>query len=106
LVRRLLESDGHYEIIEAASGRAGLKAVHEHHPDLVVLDLTLPEMDGTEVLQAMRGDPHLRDIPVIIISARQLSGAERARMEEQAAIIEKATLDRRAFLYVVHNALR
>jgi len=66
IVRKLLEED--YEISEAIDGEEGIKKVKEEKPDLVLLDLILPGIDGFEVLSKMKEDPILAQIPVIILS--------------------------------------
>jgi threonine synthase len=107
LARRLLESNGGFQIIEAATGRAGLKAVHEYHPDLVILDLMLPEMDGFEILRALKTDAHLRDIPVVVVSAKELTISERRELEANtASILEKGSLNHKEFLYIIQDALK
>lgn len=107
LARRLLESDGNYEIIEALTGRDGLKAIYEHRPDLIILDLMLPEMDGTTVLQTLKGDAALRDIPVVVVTAKELTQPERELLEGQlASVLTKGAMDRDKFLYVVQDALK
>jgi CheY-like chemotaxis protein len=55
----------------AADGRAALTAIATAPPDLVLLDLDMPEMDGFEVLEALRADPELRDLPVIVVTGRE-----------------------------------
>ncbi len=106
LARRLLESDGSFQVIEAVDGREGLKAIFEHRPDLVILDLMLPEMDGLTVLQALQGDEYLREIPVIVVSAKELTQAERDQLRSHThSVMEKGAFDREEFLYVVHNIL-
>ena len=72
LVRAILEDL--YEITEYESGRAGLAGLRANHPDLVLLDISLPEMDGTEVLREIRGDAALRDLPVIALTAHAMAG--------------------------------
>ena len=67
-VRRLLETRCNVQI--AADGEAALKAIHERRPDLVLADVVMPRLDGAGLLRAIRGDPELRDIPVILLSAR------------------------------------
>lgn len=107
LARRLLESEGSYRIIEAATGREGLKAVYEHHPELIILDLMLPEMDGFEVLRVIRKDPKLRDTPVIVLSAKELTAQEKAALESRSAsVMMKAAFDRNQFLYIVSSILK
>jgi len=107
LARRLLESEGSYRIIEASSGRAGLKAIYEHRPELIILDLMLPEMDGFSVLEALQGDHKLRDIPVVVLSAKELTIQERQILEPHiSSMVEKATLDRGQFLYIVNDILK
>ena len=58
-----------YEVVTAAGGNEGLAKVHSEKPDLVLLDVMMPELDGAQVLERLVGDPDLRDIPVIMISA-------------------------------------
>lgn len=107
LARRLLESEGSYRIIEASSGREGLKAIYEHHPELIVLDLMLPEMDGFEILRILREDQKLRDIPIVVLSAKGLTAPERAELDQYtSSVVEKASLDRQQFLYIVGNILK
>lgn len=62
-----LEDD--YLIITAADGQQGLDRIKSEQPDLVLLDLMMPVLDGFAVLSAVKADPLLRDIPVIILSA-------------------------------------
>jgi CheY-like chemotaxis protein len=102
LARRMIESSGHFEIIESISGRDGLKAIYEHHPDLVILDLTLPDMDGFSVLDTVRNDPALQEIPIIVYSARQLNAEEKDRVK---LVIPKADFNKKQFISMVHKAL-
>ncbi len=107
LARRLLETSGNYRVIQADSGRDGLKTIHEHSPDLIILDLMLPDMDGFEVLEALQGDPRMRDIPVVVFSAKDLTGDERVRLQAQIrTIMEKSSFDRKQFLSIIEEGLR
>ena len=77
-IRRLVTIRlGHagFDTLEADSGKAGLKVLHEHHPDAVVLDIGLPDMDGWQVLQRIRD---VSSVPVLILTARGLE-AEKVR---------------------------
>jgi len=67
LIVKKLQKEG-YEISEAVDGEEGIKKVKEEKPDLVLLDLILPGIDGFEVLSRTKEDPALSQIPVIILS--------------------------------------
>jgi CheY-like chemotaxis protein len=67
LLRRALETEGH-AVIEAANGREALERLREEAPDVVLLDLVMPELDGYQTLQQIKADPNLAHLPVIIIS--------------------------------------
>lgn len=69
VMRDLLEQDG-YVIHEARDGSEALEQVDRHAPDLVLLDLNLPNVDGYTVLTQLRSRPHTRDLPVIVLTAR------------------------------------
>jgi len=69
LVQINLEKQG-YEVVTASDGREALKKVEEENPDLIVLDVMMPYMDGFEVLQNLRRNPATREIPVIMLTAK------------------------------------
>ena len=68
LLQDQLEDDG-YEVLTAASGEEGLRVATDKRPDLVLLDIMMPGMDGFTVLQKLRGQPETRDLPVLMVSA-------------------------------------
>jgi two-component system response regulator VicR len=72
LVKLILERKG-FDLVGAIGGREGLDVVHKLKPDLVILDLRMPEMDGWEVYRQMKADEEIKDIPVIVVTAE---GAE------------------------------
>jgi len=67
---KLILSRKHFELIGANTGREGLDAIRKTSPDVVLLDLMMPEMDGWEVYQQLKADDSTRHIPVIIITAK------------------------------------
>jgi two-component system response regulator VicR len=69
LVRLILNRKG-YEVKGALGGQEGLDLIRSTHPDLVLLDLMMPDMDGWEVYQQMKANEAMRDIPVIVITAK------------------------------------
>ncbi len=72
LIRLILTRRG-FEVLGAAGGMAGLKEVREQLPDLVLLDLMMPDMDGWEVYQQMKAEDSTRNIPVIVVTAKAQS---------------------------------
>jgi CheY-like chemotaxis protein len=75
------------EILTAATGRAALKALREQPADCIVLDLRLPDMSGFEVLDELRNDETLADIPVVVFTGRELSAEEDAQLHTMARSI-------------------
>jgi CheY-like chemotaxis protein len=69
LVEGVLERRPSVRLIPAMLGRLGLDLAREYRPDLVLLDVHLPDLDGAEVLRQLRADPSTRDIPVVVLSA-------------------------------------
>lgn len=58
-----------YDVITASGGREALELIVEHHPDAVLLDIMMPEMDGLEVLEAIRSNPETENLPVIMLTS-------------------------------------
>jgi signal transduction histidine kinase/CheY-like chemotaxis protein len=79
MARELLERQG-WAVEEAVDGRAALALVQEVHPQLVLLDLMMPEMDGFEFIEQFRANEDWRDIPVIVVTAKDLTAADRRRL--------------------------
>jgi threonine synthase len=84
LIRRLLQSYKHYRIFEAHTGLDGIDLVRQRQPDLVVLDLTLPDMDGFAIIETLKADAHTCEIPVVIVSAKDLTADEQKRLYRHA----------------------
>ena len=79
LVRVILESL--YEVVEYETGFAALEGLPKEKPDVILLDISLPEMDGTEVLRRIRADAQLRAIPVIALTAHAMNGDREKYLE-------------------------
>jgi threonine synthase len=107
LASRLIRGSGNYRILEANSGRSGLKAIYEHHPDLIILDLMLPDMDGFSILETLQNEDSLREIPVVVLSAKEFTIEEKEQLQQKIRkLISKTLLDRKQFLSIIDNELR
>lgn len=82
IVFRVKLSAACYEVLQASCGREALEIARRERPDLILLDLAMPEMDGIEVCRRLRADPRTAEIPVVIITAQR---GPRARIEALAA---------------------
>jgi threonine synthase len=80
LIRRILQSQGNYAISEAANGRQAIELARREIPDLIILDLMMPEMDGFAVLDALKADPSTAPLPVIVVTAKALTSEEKQRL--------------------------
>ena len=79
LLRRQLEAEG-YRVSEAGDGRAALARLREAVPGVILLDLMMPEMDGFELMEAMRREAAWAGIPVIVLTAKDLTAEDRERL--------------------------
>jgi two-component system, cell cycle response regulator DivK len=75
ILRDLLSSVG-YELIEARDGQEGVRAAGAERPDLILMDIQLPLLDGYEATRQIKADPDLRAIPIIVVTSYALSGDE------------------------------
>jgi signal transduction histidine kinase len=77
-------------VSDAGDGAGALRALHAERPDLVLLDLNIPPPDGSAVLAAMRRDPALDGIPVVVVTSAELDVAQRSALGATAALLDKA----------------
>jgi two-component system cell cycle response regulator DivK len=73
IVRDLLASVG-YEMIEATDGETGVRLALEQRPELILMDIQLPGLDGYEATRRIKAEPALRDVPIIVVTSYALSG--------------------------------
>jgi len=102
-VRTALEQRG-WKITEAANGREALTKLSETPADAIILDLMMPEMDGFEFLEEMHRNPQWREIPVVVVTARELTDEDRRRLDGGVERIIQKT-DRDEMLHEVRNVL-
>lgn len=85
MMRRFSE-EPQFRMLQAADGEAGLAVALKERPDLILLDLLLPKMDGIEVLKRLRADPWGRDVAIIILT--NVSGAEKVREAVEGKVFD------------------
>ena len=91
LIARMLETSGRdYEVACAGNGIAGLRDMRARRPDLLLLDIVMPEMDGHAMLAEVRADPALRDIPVVVITAQEHTPEEERLLGHKLFIVRSA----------------
>ncbi len=105
LLRRILEN-AEYEVSEVDGGAAAIEAIHTRCPTLVVLDLMMPEVDGFAVLEHLKSQAATRQIPVIVVTAKELGPEERSRLQQGVeALLQKGLFDQQQLLTDVTEAL-
>jgi CheY-like chemotaxis protein len=107
-VRRLVVDTlaDRYELAEAADGIEALEAIATRRPDAIVLDLILPRLDGLAVLERLQQEPELRMIPVVVLTARQLTPDDRRLLRAQAvALLEKGFYSQRELVGLIAQAV-
>ncbi len=105
LVERILDVRPGTRVLAAMQGSLGLDLARQHHPDLVLLDLHLPDMPGEEVLRLLQGDPATCDIPVIVLSSALGNGTGRRFLDLGAKAYFAKPIDVAAFLAAVDGVL-
>src|SRR5262249_50670224 len=88
ILRDLLGSAG-YEMTEAWDGEASISAAKEQRPDLILMDIQLPLMDGYEATRRIKADPELKSIPIIAVTSYALSGDDAKRMRPVATVMSR-----------------
>jgi signal transduction histidine kinase/DNA-binding response OmpR family regulator len=103
LMRRMLEKEG-WAVIEAGNGRSALARMTDALPDLILLDLMMPEMDGFQFVAEMRQHEEWRDIPVVVVTAKNLTEEDQARLSGSVEkILQKGAYSRDELLSEVRH---
>lgn len=105
IVTSMLENNG-YAVKTAVDGRAAMEIISHSKPSAIILDLMLPEMDGFEVAHRLQLNPRWRDIPVVLLTARDLSNEERAVLNfHNTHILQKGNFSREDLLTEIQTAI-
>jgi signal transduction histidine kinase/DNA-binding response OmpR family regulator len=97
LLRRTLEGEG-WEVIAAHNGRAAMDSVEARRPACIVLDLLMPEMDGMQFIQELRANPEFQEIPIAVLTGRDLSDEDHHKLEGQVQRILQKGVNRKEIL--------
>jgi CheY-like chemotaxis protein len=105
MMRRLLEKEG-WRIDEAENGRIALDKLKEHPPQLILLDLMMPEMDGFEFVSHLRRNKEWRDIPVVVVTAKNITIEDRHKLNGFVEkVLQKGAYDRAELINEVRNLI-
>jgi signal transduction histidine kinase/DNA-binding response OmpR family regulator len=103
MLRRMLEKEG-WSVVEAANGRAALSVLTHSLPELILLDLMMPEMDGFEFVQQLHSRDDWRAVPVVVITAKDITSEDRMRLNGHAErILQKGAYSRDQLLNEVRK---
>jgi signal transduction histidine kinase/DNA-binding response OmpR family regulator len=107
LVEKILKSGGNYRVRLAHGGPEGLVAIQTQPPHAIIMDLFMPELDGFGLLENVRSDPKLREIPVIIFTAGDLNDLQRDRLSEfSQTMLYKSNFKEQELLTSIEHALK
>ncbi len=106
LIRRILQSQGDFTVFEAGNGKEALSLIEKEKPDLIILDLMMPEMDGFAVIDILKRNQDTANIPVIVASAKELTANEKSQLEGQIqSLMQKGDFLNDEFLGEVRSLL-
>jgi CheY-like chemotaxis protein len=106
LLRRMVESQEGYEVVEAAGGQEAITLVQEIRPQVIILDLMMPDVDGFAVLEAVKSDHTTRSIPIVVVTAKDLTQEERDILNMGVeALLQKGLFEQQELLADVAAAL-
>ena len=103
LIETVLGAEG-YTVVGAESGAEGLEVARTERPDLIILDLLMPGADGFEVVEQLQADPSMAEIPVVVLTAKDIAADERERLASHVAhLAAKASFSRAEFVELVRR---
>ena len=105
LVRSMLQL-AHYKVIEAKDAENGILLAREHLPDLILMDIQLPGIDGLDATIIIKGDPMLKHIPVIALTSYAMQGDEEKAISAGCTGYIAKPIDTRNFLEILSGYLR
>jgi signal transduction histidine kinase/CheY-like chemotaxis protein len=106
LLRRMIESQDGYEVMEASGGEEAIALIQRAHPSIIILDLMMPDVDGFSVLESVRSNEMTRSIPVIVVTAKELTEKDHQRLNHRVEnLVHKGVLKQEELLEDMAAAL-
>jgi CheY-like chemotaxis protein len=107
LLGKMISEQGKYRAVLAEGGPAGWSAISSKPPHAIVLDLFMPELDGFTILERMRQDKKLMDIPVIVITGADLTADQHQQLENLGKrLLQKSSLKEQELIQTIENTLQ
>ncbi|HEY5729937.1 MAG TPA: GAF domain-containing protein [Anaerolineales bacterium] len=107
LIEKILAEHGKYKTVLAEGGRKGWEIVNVNPPDAIILDIFMPDMDGFTILEKLREEPALRDIPVLVVSGGSLTNEQQKQLADYGQrLIAKGTLNEDDLIASIEHALK
>jgi signal transduction histidine kinase/CheY-like chemotaxis protein len=106
VLRQIVSNESRYEFMEAEGGEQGLKLAREKRPDVIILDLQMPAVDGFTVLQQLAEDARTSAIPVVVSTSMTIDSALRSRLPEQIRLISKNAISRESVSSFLRDAMQ
>jgi two-component system cell cycle response regulator DivK len=105
LIRRVLTAEG-FEVVEAEDAQQAFQVVETLHPDLILMDINLPEIDGYSLTAKLRQKPHLRKVPIIALTANVMRGDRERTLEAGCDGYIQKPIDVDQICQVIHRFLK
>jgi CheY-like chemotaxis protein len=87
LMRRILEARSDCQVKIASNGASGIELIRSFRPDLIITDLMMPDVDGFTVINTMKTDPAFNHIPIVVVTAKELTVREREYLDSQVDLL-------------------
>ena len=106
VLRQIVGNESQYEFVEADGGEEGLKLAREKRPDVIILDLQMPTVDGFTVLDQLGADNRTNAIPVVVSTSMTIDDTLRARLPDRVRLISKNAISRESVSLFLRDAIQ
>ena len=106
VLRQIVGNESSYEFLEADGGEEGLRLAREKRPDVIILDLQMPAVDGFTVLERLAADERTQAIPVVVSTSMTIEPALRSRLPEHVRLVSKNSISRESVSLFLRDAVQ